>query len=330
MSPSLLAFRSSQSCETDAYARGSSFVTFPALQRAVRNTALWDQKMGCGGSTAAGKEEPAKKDAGPIRPGLKREESTFVRRTEANRGTWSIPGESNTNKERKRTRSASVDFSGSGQAIMPANDDSGIGTLRSGGAAGRARAARGRSQSVTGIEAAVRVHGWVVAKEEQKGEGRKAGRIAVRAEGNIELRTQLARNEGKHEHFTPEEATFVLETIGDHFLFRSMSAEQQTRALQHFQRRKLAPKEVLVRQGDDGAREMFIVHNGFFDVHVQKSAGEAPLRVAQLNRSAVLGEMALLYACKRTATVTNISPETSEVRVQADEMLVGRALLAKR
>jgi hypothetical protein len=150
---------------------------------------------------------------------------------------------------------------------------------------------------------AMRVHGWVVAKEAKAG-GRTAGRIAVRAEGNLELRTQLARSAARHENFTPEEATFVLETIAPHFLFRSMTKEQQTRLLMHFQRRTLTPKEVLLKQDEEGAREFYIVSSGCLEVQVRKTADSEPVVVAQLSRSACLGEMALLYACKRTATVT--------------------------
>lgn len=92
-----------------------------------------------------------------------------------------------------------------------------------------------------------------------------------------------------------------------------MSVAQKTRMLQYMQRRKVAAKEVLVKQGEEGAREMFLVHTGRFEVHVKKSAGEQPMLVAVLNRSAVLGEMALLYACKRTATVTNAGTGDAEV-----------------
>ena len=236
-----------------------------------------------------------------------------------------------------RTRSRSVDFSGAGRAILPGQlDAKGPAAPELSQRASRSRGAAGRARSTDDITGAIRVQGYIVAKEEG---GRKAGRIAVTSEGNLELRTQLARHQGKHAHFSPEEAEFVLETIGQHFLFKNMTKEQQTRCLQHFERRKLEAKETLTKQGEEGAREFYIVRDGSFEVSVTKTGDFTPTVVAsvrvpskhisarasalpllhysshaspppflsyslQLRKSAVLGEMALLYACKRTATVT--------------------------
>ena len=118
---------------------------------------------------------------------------------------------------------------------------------------------------------------WVMAKEEN---GRKIGRVAVTAEGNVELRTQLARHAGRHAQFSPEEATFVLETLSDHFLFRSLSKEQQTRMLTHFERRALKQGETLVKQGEEGAREFFVVVAGSLEVSVLKTGESKPTTVA--------------------------------------------------
>lgn len=264
--------------------------------------------MGCAGSKAKTEGAP------PTKPShLKQEENSFVRRAEGNRSTWSVPGESHTNQTKKgRQRSSSVDLSavaGTGTLIDAAADDFPASNRTQTGA----RRPRAMSLSLATTDGAHRVHGWVVAKEAQSG-ARAAGRIAVRAEGNIELRTQLARSAHKNETFTPEEATFVLETITNHFLFRNMTREQQTRLLGHFQRTKIPSKDVLLRQGDEGARDFYIVAAGCLQVTVQKTADTEPVTVADLSRSACLGEMALLYACKRTATITALVD--SEVRAR--------------
>ena len=291
--------------------------------------------MGCSGSKPEDASPSSSKKAGPGGRSLERENSSWVRPSEANRDARPVAGEA-TAVPRMRTRSRSVDFSGAGRAILPGQlDAKGPAAPELSQRASRAsRGAAGRARSTDDITGAIRVQGYIVAKEEG---GRKAGRIAVTSEGNLELRTQLARHQGKHAHFSPEEAEFVLETIGQHFLFKNMTKEQQTRCLQHFERRKLEAKETLTKQGEEGAREFYIVRDGSFEVSVTKTGDFTPTVVAsvrvpskhasarasapplpltaspssflpstvlQLRKSAVLGEMALLYACKRTATVT--------------------------
>ena len=238
------------------------------------------RRMGCSGSKPEDASPSSSKKAGPGGRSLERENSSWVRPSEANRDARPVAGEA-TAVPRMRTRSRSVDFSGAGRAILPGQlDAKGPAAPELSQRASRAsRGAAGRARSTDDITGAIRVQGYIVAKEEG---GRKAGRIAVTSEGNLELRTQLARHQGKHAHFSPEEAEFVLETIGQHFLFKNMTKEQQTRCLQHFERRKLEAKETLTKQGEEGAREFYIVRDGSFEVSVTKTGDFTPTVVASV------------------------------------------------
>ena len=54
--------------------------------------------------------------------------------------------------------------------------------------------------------------------------------------------------------------------VKEHFLFRNMNKEQQTRIIGHFERRKVAQGHALTQQGEEGAREFFIVTSGTLEV----------------------------------------------------------------
>jgi hypothetical protein len=165
----------------------------------------------------------------------------------------------------------------------------------------RSRQGAGRSASLSIAEGAMRIHGYVVAKDTTA--GRKAGRVAVTAEGNNELRTQLARHQGKAITFSNEESAMVLDLISNHFLFRNMTNEQQERCLTHFERRKLEHGDELTRQGDEGAREFFIVAEGSLQVSVTKTGDEKPTVVASV-RSA----WPALRMCGDTCRARVLSP----------------------
>ena len=234
--------------------------------------------MGCGGSKPAGEAgDPAVSSKVGLPPGrsLQREETSFLKKSEAGPDLY-VPGAGGGSRlVKQRTRSRSVDFTASGSALVPnlSGDSLSSVGMTSNRVVGRSR----RSQSLSTQHGAFRIHAYVVAKETG---GRKAGRVAVTAEGNLELRTQLARHQGNHAQFTPEQATFVLDTIREHFLFRNMSQEQQTRMVSHFERRNLAAGDVVTKQGEEGAREFFVVVEGTLEVSVIKTGESKPTVVA--------------------------------------------------
>ncbi len=59
--------------------------------------------------------------------------------------------------------------------------------------------------------------------------------------------------------------------------------------------------QVLIRQGDPG-RHVFVILNGEVDVHIDRGAGPAHVRV--MGRHAFIGEIDVLDDVPRTATVT--------------------------
>ena len=254
--------------------------------------------MGCSASAPKAAEEESAGGGGRAGGGrgTNKEESSFAKRSQASPEPRA-PGEGSMRPLRQRTRASSVDFSSSGSALFREGGGSpGLDT----GRAARSQAGRSSSLSFT-TEGAIRVHAWVAAKDASGG-ARKAGRIAVTAEGNLELRTQLARHQGRHAQFTPEEAAFVLETIGAHFLFRNMSIEQQTRVIQHFERRSLKEGETLTKQGEEGARDFYIVSDGMLEVAVTKTGEDTPTVVAQVRRSSILPHI-LPHPCTPTLSL---------------------------
>ena len=125
------------------------------------------RRMGCSGSKPEDASPSSSKKAGPGGRSLERENSSWVRPSEANRDARPVAGEA-TAVPRMRTRSRSVDFSGAGRAILPGQlDAKGPAAPELSQRASRAsRGAAGRARSTDDITGAIRVQGYIVAKEE--------------------------------------------------------------------------------------------------------------------------------------------------------------------
>lgn len=91
-------------------------------------------------------------------------------------------------------------------------------------------------------------------------------------------------------------------------LFRGLN-DQQLELLSRICREERYPRgKVIVEQGTAGDR-MFIIGSGQVEVRVQISDGTSYAAV-YLGRGQVFGEMALIDAAKRSATVLAADPET--------------------
>jgi CRP-like cAMP-binding protein len=86
-------------------------------------------------------------------------------------------------------------------------------------------------------------------------------------------------------------------------LFDGLSPASLEQAARHLDRVRVAPGEVVVRQGDPADR-FFHILDGTFEVTQAKDAGGQPRFLRTLGPDDVFGEIGLLGGVPRTATVT--------------------------
>jgi len=132
------------------------------------------------------------------------------------------------------------------------------------------------------------------------GHGRKHHQ-AVSAEMESEMRKRINEH-AKGSPISHEEAEFLMARLQNHFLFKFLSEASLKMLCERMEKRSVQTGEFLVKQGDE-ASEMYVVMEGGFDVYVKKEGADAPLKVAHCGGGACLGEMALMYDTKRTASL---------------------------
>lgn len=88
-------------------------------------------------------------------------------------------------------------------------------------------------------------------------------------------------------------------------LFRGLSSWQTRKLILLAQVRELQPGEVLIRQDDQG-NQMYVVIDG--ELHVSREVRGEKRALAKLGLGDVVGEVALVSAVRRTATVTALEP----------------------
>ena len=249
-----------------------------------------ERRMGCAGSIPTEVSDEALPPPKAVAPQQRssQEEEVFVRRSEASPSL--APGEKPRVK-RERKRSASIDLGSGGTAPLVKPE---VGT-----------SAVARRRNSLGDMATVRLDAWAASAEPR---ARKLERMALTGQSNAELRIRLAKqlDASPPATLTADEAAFARQTVANHFLFKSMSPSQQDRAMQHLSRRRLAPQEALMVEGQqENVSEFYILVRGALELTATKQGAAEPSLVSQLHafgRGAFLGEMALLYAGRRTVT----------------------------
>ena len=88
-------------------------------------------------------------------------------------------------------------------------------------------------------------------------------------------------------------------------LFRPLSAHEKEQIGARFVRRSLAPRDVILRQGETG-RGFCVLLRGKCDAFHETGSGEVPLR--QLREGDIFGEISLLLDGPCTATVRAAGP----------------------
>lgn len=88
-------------------------------------------------------------------------------------------------------------------------------------------------------------------------------------------------------------------------LFQGLSARERVELAESMQRYAFAPNEVIVLQGDT-TTDFYIILSG--SVRVSRKAGRGEITIAELRAGDFFGDMAMLDALPRSATVTAIEP----------------------
>jgi putative ABC transport system ATP-binding protein len=100
------------------------------------------------------------------------------------------------------------------------------------------------------------------------------------------------------------DAITICEFLRSVELFKKLTPAEIANIADRMRKRKYAPGDVVIRQGDAG-EEFFLIARGSASVTVEK-LGDPERQVAMLGRGDVFGEMALLTYGPRNATVTAV------------------------
>lgn len=125
-------------------------------------------------------------------------------------------------------------------------------------------------------------------------DGKGAIRMAISAETNqknVDLKKLPKVPKAK------EDRTFLSTALETNQFFRSLKADQITKIIDCMEKKKLKADVEIIKEGTDGTY-LYIIENGTVAVSTAKD-GE----VAEVHEGKIFGELALLYNCRRTASV---------------------------
>lgn len=102
---------------------------------------------------------------------------------------------------------------------------------------------------------------------------------------------------------TPEITEFLLEAMGNNFVFDTIDEETKLQFVNAMQSQKYAKGEMVIKQGDVGDY-FYIVEGGTVDYLINATdGGGEPQKVGEGKRGSTFGELALLYNTPRAASV---------------------------
>lgn len=104
---------------------------------------------------------------------------------------------------------------------------------------------------------------------------------------------------------TDEQRIRLAKAIKSIFLFRSVDPQDMTTILDAMFEVKVAPGDVVIRQGDDGDN-FYVIERGKFQIYVQQDDGTRQIR-GEYEDNGFFGELALMYNQPRAATVVALS-----------------------
>lgn len=94
-----------------------------------------------------------------------------------------------------------------------------------------------------------------------------------------------------------EEREYLIKTLGDIFIFRSLEQKQMDRVIDAMFGRAVTCGDVIIEQGDDGDN-FYVIESGTYDIIVNGK------NVGTYNEKGSFGELALMYNMPRAATIT--------------------------
>ena len=86
------------------------------------------------------------------------------------------------------------------------------------------------------------------------------------------------------------------------FLLNSLDEEEISRVLNCMVKRETCPGEFIINEDDEGDF-FYIINTGIFEAYIMK--GKEPIKVKSYHCQGYFGEIALMYNCRRTATVVS-------------------------
>lgn len=116
----------------------------------------------------------------------------------------------------------------------------------------------------------------------------------------------------------PTDPTLTVDTLRGIGLFGALNDDILGHLAASLKSRRLAPGEVLFREGDPEARELFVVLSGEVEVLKQCRSGR-DIRFALLGPGDCVGEMSVIDMQPRSATARAVAP-TRVLRLGAEEM----------
>jgi len=131
------------------------------------------------------------------------------------------------------------------------------------------------------------------------GDGKKDGNIrtAISAEtGRKVLGNKLPKIE-KNSH----EAEIISDALCANTFMKSLAVDQRQKIIDAMEKKHYQANVEIIREGTDG-NHMYVLEQG--NVTVTKGAGKDKTFVCDLGPGQLFGELAILYNCRRTATVT--------------------------
>ena len=167
------------------------------------------------------------------------------------------------------------------------------------------RGTRSMSVSVISASSEIRYTGYVTGDAQHSNNRRHQRAVGVGAstpQRNEELRGRLKDLQSSSQ-LSGSELQMLQGVLRSHFLFSRMPTSCLTQICWGMERMTLSIGEPVVEQGQMDAEHFYIVNDGEFQVEVTKAESDGPIPVAKLSTGAAFGEMALLYATTRTATV---------------------------
>ena len=117
---------------------------------------------------------------------------------------------------------------------------------------------------------------------------------------------------------TDSERSYLIKTVANIFLFRSLDQKQVERVIDAMFCREVNEGDIIIEQGDDGDN-FYVIESGVYDIHVNKQ------KVGAYDNRGSFGELALMYNMPRAATIIS----TSKGKLWALDRITFRRIVLK-